>query len=91
MGMIDIEDWGRPENLGLRREEDESLAVAKRGGIVALLLGAGVWTAGSIAGPDGLAVLAALDSPQGRVGAGLLIASGLLALVAARFHFGDRF
>jgi len=89
--MIDIEDWGRPENLGLRPEEDESLAVAKRGGIGALLLGAAVWTAGSVSGPGGLAFLAALDSPQGRIGAGLLIASGLLALVAARLHFGDRF
>jgi len=89
--MIDIEDWGRPENLGLRREEDESLTVAKRGGIGALLLGAAVWTAGSIAGPDGIPFLAVLDSPQGRLGAGLLIASGLLALVAARLHFGDRF
>ena len=89
--MIDIEDWGRPENLGLRREEDGSLAVAKRGGVTALLLGAGVWMGGAIAWPGELAFLAALDSAQGRIGAALLVASGMLALVAARLRFGDQF
>ena len=89
--MIDIEDWGRPENLGLRQEEDGALAVAKRGGITALLLGAGVWTAGSVAWPGQLGFLAALDSAQGRIGSGLLLASGLLALVVARLRFGDEF
>jgi hypothetical protein len=91
MGMIDLEDWGRPENLGLRLEEDGSLAVAKRGGVAALLLGAGVWTAGSLAWSGELAFLESLGSLQGRIGSALLLASGLLALVAARLHFGDEF
>ena len=89
--MIDLEDWGRPENLGLRQEKDGTRAVAKRGGIAALLLGAGLWTAPAIAWPGELAFMGALDSMQGRIGSGLLLAGGLLSLVIARLHFGDEF
>jgi len=89
--MIDLEDWGRPENLGLRRERERTLAVAQRGGVAAVVLGAGLWAAGAVVWPGELAFLAALGSLPGRIGAGLLIAGGALALVVARRRFGDAF
>jgi len=42
----DIEAWGCPERLGLRREESDRGSTARRGGIVAILLGVGIWALG---------------------------------------------
>ena len=89
--MIDLDDWGRPENLGLRQEQEGTLAVARKGGVAAVLIGAAVWVAGAVVWPGELAFLASLDSLPGRIGAGLLLGGGALALVVARLRFGDAF
>ena len=88
---MDIEEWGRPENLGLRREDFRSPAFVNRVGMVALLLGFALWGAGAVAWPGELAFLGAIDSVPGRVGASLVVAGGALALVFARLGMDDRF
>jgi hypothetical protein len=88
---MDIEEWGRPENLGLRREDFRSPAFVNRVGTIALLLGFAMWGVGAVAWPRELAFLGAIDSTPGRIGASLVMASGALALVVARLGMDDRF
>ena len=88
---MDIEEWGRPENLGLRREDFRSPAFVNRVGTIALLLGFAMWGVGAVAWPGELAFLGAIVSIPGRIGASLVMASGALALVVARLGMDDRF
>ena len=78
----DIEGWGSPENLGLRREGGDPAAIASTGGAVALLAGVTLFLLGLLARSGELALLAALDSPQGWLAAGLCMGSGTIALIA---------
>jgi hypothetical protein len=88
--MIDIEGWGGPEQLGLRRAKGEPATIARRGGTVALLLGAGLWGLGMVSWSGDLACLAALNSPQSQLAAALCAVSGMVALALPMTVLRDR-
>jgi len=85
----DIEGWGAPERMGLRRELGDR-AVLARGGIVAILLGAIVFGLGALSGRPELAFLQPLASSAGRWSAMLCAASGAVALLLSRAPFWNR-
>jgi len=80
----DIEGWGSPEQLGLRLETSDRALTARRGGVVALILGVGMGALGAISWSGRWAFLGAFDSPQGRLGAVLCGAGGLAGLILSR-------
>jgi hypothetical protein len=86
----DIEGWGGPERMGLRRELADR-AVLARGGIVAILLGAILFGLGELGtgGPE-LAFLQPLASSAGRWSALLCVGSGAIALLVSRARFWNR-
>ena len=85
----EIDEWSRPEDMGLRREGDTGM-VAAGGGIVALLLGTAMWGLGSMNWAGELAFLQAFNSQQGRLGAALCAASGAAGLLVSRAAFWNR-
>jgi hypothetical protein len=85
----DIEDWGAPERMGLRRELGDR-AVLARGGIVLILLGVSLFGLGALSGGPALALLQPLASSAGRWSALVFAASGALALLLSRAPFWNR-
>jgi hypothetical protein len=47
--MNDIDGWDGPEQLGLRRDECDTVTIARRGGIVVLLLASLCGVSGTVA------------------------------------------
>lgn len=88
--MNDVEGWGCPEAMGLRREESDRATLARRGGLAALVLGIGIWVLGAMNWPADLAFLKALDSAQGRLGAALCAVSGAVALLLSSVALRNR-
>ena len=88
--MNDIDEWGCPERLGLRREKSDRVLTAGRGGVVAILLGVGIWGLGAMAWSGDLAFLKAFDSAPGRAVAALCAASGVLGLLLSRAAFWNK-
>ena len=87
--LTDIEGWGAPERLGLRREAGDR-AVLARGGIVVILLGASLFGLGVLSVRPELAFLQLLASDAGRWGALLCAAGGGIALLFSRNAFRNR-
>jgi hypothetical protein len=86
----DIEGWGNPERMGLRRELADR-AVLARGGIGAILLGVILFGVGELGrGSAGLAFLQVLASSAGRWSALLCVGSGAIALLVSRARFWNR-
>jgi len=88
--MNDIDEWNRPEDMGLRREDREPVMVAVGSGLVALLLSAAIWALGQVNWSGDLAFLDAFDSRQGRLGAALCALGGVGGLLLSRAAFWNR-
>ena len=86
---MDIEGWGAPERLGLRREMGDR-AVLARGGIAVILLGAVLFGLGALSGLPPLGFLEPLASAAGRWSALVCSAGGGIALLASRADFWNR-
>jgi hypothetical protein len=86
----DIEGWGGPERMGLRRELADR-AVLACGGMVAILLGMSLFGLGELGtrSPE-LAFLQPLASSAGRWSAVLCAAIGAIALLVSRARFWNR-
>lgn len=79
----DIEGWGAPERIGLRREAGDR-AVLGRAGVLLILFGAVLLGLGAHAGLPGFDALEPLGSDGVRWSALLCVAGGAVALLVAR-------